>query len=52
MDLPTTPAYTQYGLTALQRVRKRCTSSGSGKFDIACTYPTLVLNIQYDFEIS
>jgi hypothetical protein len=50
MGLPAIPAYRQYVLTTLQMVRRRCTSSDSKQFETLCTYPTLVLDIQYSFS--
>jgi hypothetical protein len=50
MDPPTILDFIQYDLIILQMVRRRCTSSNSNKFDIACIYPTLALDIQYDFS--
>jgi hypothetical protein len=49
MGLPTVPTYIQYDLKTLQMVKRKCTSSGSRQSDTACTYPTLILDIQYDF---
>jgi hypothetical protein len=52
MGLPTILACIRYEQRELQMVRIIFTSSDSIQFDTAFIYPTLALDIQYDFSVN